>query len=224
MLIGLAATEAKADSTWAMPSGFSTTANPNGAWSWGQSNAAGSLGSFELFPYRTWLLEAPLPLWTVAGGNNQSNASAFINTLSTAYRNVLPGEVDVHPGPDAHKAVMRWTSPLAGAITIVGSFGAGDHGVGIEGNVDVHVITTDGAGTVTGDLFDVLNTPSTQNFNLATTVAVGDTVDFVVGNAGNWYYDATPITVAITPEPATLSLLMLGGLAILRRRRVARRQ
>jgi PEP-CTERM motif len=221
-VIAVAAIQAKADYPWAMPSGFSTTANPNGPWSWGQSDAAGDLGSFELFTNRTMLLEAPLPLWTMPGDNNQNNASAFINTLTTAYRYVQPGEMDVSPGPDLHMAVVRWTSPISGPVTLVGSFGAGDHGSGIEGNVDVHVITTNGAGTVTGDLFDVLNTPSTQPFNLTTTVAAGNTVDFVVGNAGNWYYDSTPITVTITPEPATLSLLALGGLALLRRRAAKR--
>jgi hypothetical protein len=222
VFIAVAAAPAKADNSWAMPSGFSLTANPNGAWSWGQSDAAGSLGSFTPFTYRTMLLEAPLPLWSVPGGTDQNNASAYTNTGTAAWRNVQPGEVDIHPGPDSHTAVMRWTSPIAGAITLVGLFGAGDHGTGIEGNVDVHVITTNGAGTVTGDLFDVLNTPSTQPFNLTTTVAPGNTVDFVVGNAGNWYYDSTPIIVTITPEPATLSLLALGGLALLRRRAAKR--
>jgi len=90
------------------------------------------------------------------------------------------------------------------------------------GNVDVHVIKTNGAGIVTGDLFDVLNTPSTQNFNLTTTVTVGSTIDFDLGNADGWSYDNTPLAATITPEPATLTLLALGGAAVVARRRKAR--
>ena len=44
--------------------------------------------------------------------------------------------------------------------------------------------------------------------------------DITPGYGGDWYYDTNANTIAFTlvPEPATLSLLALGGLAILRRR------
>lgn len=52
--------------------------------------------------------------------------------------------------------------------------------------------------------------------------AVHSTAQFVVNPAGEeGYYDATSVAFDITlvPEPATLSLLALGGLAVLKRRR-----
>jgi hypothetical protein len=216
----LVAAEARAD--WSLPSGYSVARNPNDAWCWGQTSATGSLGTFEPFTLLTSLNGYPtVPLWIMPGHPAQDNACSFINTYSYVFLGTNPGQVAIHPGPDLHQAVMRWTSPISGLISITGAFGAGDHSTGNQGNVDVRVIRTDGSGHVTATLFTVLDTPSTQNFNLSTTVTAGNTIDFVVGNAGNWYYDSTPLDATITPEPATLTLLALGGAAVVARRRRA---
>jgi hypothetical protein len=212
-----AATTALAAGPWTLASGFSTDTNPSGAWSWGQSDAAGDLGSFTAFAWHGTTTDYGMPVWSATTNGYQTGANFWKNTTSSTYAGVLPGEISFHPGSDSHMAVVRWTAPAAGSITVTGAFGAGD-----LGNVDVHVIKTNGAGIVTGDLFDVLNTPSTQNFNLTTTVTVGSTIDFDLGNADGWSYDNTPLAATITPEPATLTLLALGGAAVVARRRKAR--
>jgi hypothetical protein len=64
-------------------------------------------------------------------------------------------------------------------------------------------------------------TQANGTFNLSTTVAVGDTIDFVVYNNGNLDADETAVrgTIGLVPEPGSLVLLSLGGLFALRRRR-----
>jgi Flp pilus assembly protein TadG len=65
----------------------------------------------------------------------------------------------------------------------------------------------------------VWNAVDSGAFNLATTVVPGDTIDFAVYGgyrAGNTPLD---VTISVVPEPATLLLLGLGGLAVIRKRR-----
>ena len=64
-------------------------------------------------------------------------------------------------------------------------------------------------------------TQANGTFNLSTTVAVGDTIDFVVYNNGNLNADETAVRgmIGLVPEPGSLVLLSLGGLFALRRRR-----
>jgi len=57
----------------------------------------------------------------------------------------------------------------------------------------------------------------------AQALTAGDTLDFVVGNAGSYFFDSTPLAVQIAqqlspgdrvPESATLLLVMAGLFAI----------
>jgi hypothetical protein len=184
---------------WEFASAFSTTANPSGAWSWGQSDDKGTPGTFRLFPWHGVTGKEGVPFWTVTGGDNLSNPNIWRNTANRWWYGVPPGEVSFHPGPDKRMAVVRWTAPVTGKILVEASFGAGDTTpVKDEGNVDIHVVKTDGDGRATEVLFRALNTGKAEKVLATTTILAGETIDFDLGNAGLWYYDNTPIAATIT--------------------------
>ncbi|MEM6485573.1 MAG: PEP-CTERM sorting domain-containing protein [Pseudomonadota bacterium] len=62
---------------------------------------------------------------------------------------------------------------------------------------------------------------SSSSFNVSTTLAVGDKIDFIVGSNGGFQGDETALnaTIDVVPEPSSMALLGLGGLCMLRRRR-----
>jgi len=174
---------------------ISSESNPCEGWSWGQSDAKGTLGSFEMFLWhgRT---DDGVPYWTVAGGDGYHNACIARNTTNHVRYGVKPGELAFHPGPDRHLAVVRWTAPMSGTASIWGRFGEGD-----SGTVDVYVLKTDGDGKVTEILFKSLNTAKDEDFKTTAKVFRGETIDFVVGNAGDWTGDSTPLQATIVLEP-----------------------
>jgi hypothetical protein len=198
LAVGVAArpaSGAKATGPWTLAESFSPDANPSGDWSWGQTNVDGALGSFEKFPLH--ILSNGCPAWCVsatADGSQIASACVSKNVLATTLAGIKPGEVAFHPGPDSHKAVVRWTSPIAGPVAISGSFGQGD-----KASVNLYIARTDGKGTVKDTLFTALDTGSTEKFDLNTTVAAGETIDFAIGRADQWDHAGTPLAVVIKP-------------------------
>ena len=137
---------------------------------------------------------------------------------------IQPGEVAMHTGATAdytgtwENITVRWTAPgtvTYPAVQLDGYLGAG-HG----GEREVWVMKNVGTGSeetllhvdpVTGDI----------PISLSAFIAIGDTIDIVQGAGALMSAENSPFFMAITevPEPMTLSLLGLGGLALLRRRR-----
>ena len=175
------------------------SANPSGAWSWGQSDAKGTLGSFDLFPWNGRTADGDVPYWTVAGGAI-NNPNVGRNTTDHVLHGVQPHELAFHPGPDRRLCVVRWTAPQSGSVFVWGCFGAGD-----SGKVDVYVVKTNGDGQATEVLFKALNTPADEPFKVTTRIREGETIDFAVGNAGAWEFDSTPLAATIVLEPDPVS-------------------
>jgi hypothetical protein len=190
MLLAVGTAQAK---IWSLQDDFSTTSNPNGEWSYGHSENGFTL--YTTHNSSTW--------------STSSNEACIWKNLGGTYLGVLPGEVALHPALHGEQSIARWTSPLDGSITVTGTFGAGD-----TGKVDTLIyLTSVGAPQL---LFSVYDTPNSQPFNLKPLVGVGDKLDFIVGCGTDGYAsDNTPLALTITPEPATLSLLALGGLTAL---------
>ncbi|MFA6133844.1 MAG: PEP-CTERM sorting domain-containing protein [Phycisphaerae bacterium] len=202
-----------ASASWSLASDFSATSNPSGAWSYGQ---AASIGSFEIFPWHGTDGSGG-PVWSSRSDFltvTPTLANVWKNTTSTVHYGAQPGQVTLHPMQNESKmAVVRWTSDYDGDATITGSFGQGDYGA-----VGLYIAKTASSGTTT--FFSIPSTDSTLSFNITTSILVGDKIDFLVstgGDGGGW--DTTPLDVTIVPEPATISLLGVAAMGLLRGRR-----
>jgi hypothetical protein len=141
--------------------------------------------------------------------------------LGAAYGS-LADQVGIHPGyqvgsgnPLNTATVIRWTAPGEGTIDIDGVWEAA-----IANKRDLYVIKN---GTeVLQKVLD--NTGSAEVIDLTQTVVMGDTLDFVVGvgSDSGGGADSQSLDLAIevvVPEPVTMTLLGLGSLVLLRRRK-----
>jgi hypothetical protein len=197
--------------TWDVQNDFSGTSNPAGAWSYGWESAPGQ--AFTLY-------NAPIIGWEGSTVWHDSNITAWDNTPGVwknigqdPTNNVQPGEVSLHPGqPAGQYSVVRWTSPVAGTISIAGKFGAGDSGM-------MSYYIYDG----TTSLLKVQNSYADAPFSFTESVSIGSTIDFLIGES--YWYGNTPLYATISnsasvPEPSAMLLLGLGlmGLAGVRNR------
>ncbi len=133
-------------------------------------------------------------------------------------------ELALHPGNGAVPfLVIRWTAGAgeAGIINLSGAIR--DFGSNADG-VTFQIYNQSGISLTGGQLFtDQFNNPGSQAslpFDIETSVAAGDFIDFVVGP--NTYYDgdhsAISITVTAIPEPSAATLGLAGVLIFLTRR------
>lgn len=195
-------------SAWNFANDFSIASNPNGAWAYGIKSPSALGGALTLFPdsgqnasFMFWIDNAHQSLGAPAVAKNVSGGT--INGIA-------PGQGNMHPGPNNEIATVRWQSPGAGSYDVSGKFFAGDGGA-----VDVYVYA-DGVSLlsqtgVTGD----------SPFNFVLNLTSTSVIDFMVGNAGSFFYDSTPLDVFITPvpEPAAIAGLLTASLLLLARRR-----
>lgn len=158
---------------------------------------------FEQLPHFTgheWLLRtAPGGYWTGVGGAHMH-----------------PNGLITYQAPAAeHWAVRRWISDLDAQITITGNVADmdGGHGDGIKAYIFLDDVLLWSQTINDGDLRGV-------DYSIVATVHDGSVIDFAVspGLNSNDLRDLTRFTTVITPEPATILLLGLGALILLRDR------
>jgi len=192
-------TAAPAD-TWDITGGYSGTRNPNGSWSagrkWSPDGASFDLFTHQWGPHNGWYMG------NVGHGGPSMQAPPVIMWAKNN-TNGLPA--------------MRWTCPESDLYTIDCTFTGWDsRGVG----VNVFVVVNNS--TLFTDNIDAhLETASYQSADL--DLAAGDVVDFMIQWDGSVYYETSWTklhgSIETVPEPATMGLLALGGLALMRRRR-----
>jgi tetratricopeptide (TPR) repeat protein len=164
---------------------FSAKKNPNGPWSYGWA-PANKVGGFMLFDTHSQGLEGS-PVFSNKGGNPPS---LWRNFAKQSDYGVAPGEVSLHGGPNNEMTIVRWTSPLTSRVKLSGAFGQGH-----TGSVDAIVAKTASGRTTV--LFSKMNTLTTEPFSFVVEVKAGDKLDFVVGTAGYYAADNTPLSVRI---------------------------
>jgi hypothetical protein len=188
-----------AATTWDVTTDFpGTTNNPNGDWSYGwESYTYPTPGlnftAFDSFGYNPAYNNSPG--WEMTSADR---GSVWKNLYGYVFGAQL-GEFSLSVGPGVCE-VVRWTSPIAGTVTIQGTFGAGDTGA------ESYYIAKDSSATW---VWSKLNTLEKGTFSLTETVAVGTTIDFIVGETN--LFGNTPLAVTINTVPIPGPFLLLGS-------------
>jgi hypothetical protein len=186
---------------------FSSTSNPNGAWSYGWSYGVG--GTFHSDVTNSLAYNGG----SLSGWLGNESGSSYIpyilhngtaSPVTIAFTTYQPGQLALQPGDSNEVGIVRWTAPFSGTFTINATFS----GLSALGDsADVHILhngTSLFSSTVNGS-------PAPAPFSGIQSVLVGDTIDFIVGNeTGNPNEDTTALAAILVPEPTTLSLAGLG--------------
>ena len=171
---------------WNLVAEFKPTKNPNGAWSYGWA-PKGAIGSFKRYSEFS-KSSSGIPIMSTPG-----KSCLGLNTRKVVEYGVAPGELSLHGGEKGDLAIVRWTSPIHGTVKVTGAFGAGN-----SGTVDAYVVKV---GLATPSvLFRKLATGSREPFQLTVRIRKGDKIDFILGTAGSWGSDSTPLSVIIVPK------------------------
>ena len=171
---------------WNLVAEFKPTKNPNGAWSYGWA-AEGAPGSFKRYSGFS-KSSSGIPVTSTPG-----KSCVALNTSKVTEYGVAPGELSMHGGEKGDLAIVRWTSPINGTVKVTGAFGAGN-----SGTVDVYVMKVRLASATA--LFRKLATARTEPFELMVRIRKGEKIDFILGTAGDWSSDSTPLSVVIVPK------------------------
>ena len=190
---------------------FQTTRNSAGVWTYGYCESGGS--GYALVPFDNSEQGSGSTtsaiVWSKTGYNISGTPSAWRNLGSQALYGVGPGQLSIHPGPrpNGDFAIVRFTAPTTSTYTIRGQFFAGDTGqmdgrVVLKGDFDHPLqyfpVTTDGS---------LLDLPPMN-------LAAGDSVDFMVGNNGDFSCGNTPLEISIHDSPAgpeRIAVVLSGG-------------
>ena len=171
---------------------FQAAQNPGPIWTYGYS----STGSSPLILFDTALKDATAnSLWVRTDHMTLNAPSIWFNASSSTQFGVAPGQLSMHPGvtQNGDFAVLRFTALVAARYRISGQFFAGD-----VGSTSAWVIRN---GALTNPLAQFGTTDNSPTFDVTTPLAPGETVDFMVGNNGDFTSDNTPVTVTIVGTP-----------------------
>lgn len=194
--------------SWDLADDYSTTVNPNGAWSFGFSQAVPPLQpptTFTLYdnvgPYTNtsgslfpdmihWHDQGPLP----AVFKNVGLVPLTIETVLT----VQPSVVFFHPGSDNAHSIVRWTAPQDGLYDVQGIFSIFD---GNPHDVKVHVLEN---GTEVFTQLLVSGGVETTTYADVLSLSTGDELEFTLGfGSANYLDDSTGLDLTITRVSGT---------------------
>jgi hypothetical protein len=212
---------ASATTTYDVVSGFTGNANDGSSvWTYGWE-VGPSFSSFVLFDHHnTNCITSGLTCWQSPDpqlfvplvAQNTTNG-----TLVYAYSVVHPTDVlNLHPGGSQDgsatagndiNTVVRFTAPSGGEYHFAGFFEALDtNPTGVQ-------ILAGGTPVAIGGhaVISSLTVGAPTDFAFNRNLFGGQTVDFVVNRAGNYYNDSTGLALTVSvPEPATWGLMIIG--------------
>jgi hypothetical protein len=187
---------------------FSLAANPNGVWSYGwKPSLAGVFTLFTIAGTGTFQNGVPVQMWEFGNGTYLPavlyNATTNTGLEPTDQGTFPPGTLYFVPGYDGSPqnfCVIRFTVPDRGAgayrlESAVRCYLDGDN----SGDTDYHVVVNG------GEVFDEFLAPrSATGYTNVLSLAVGDSVDFMVGRGADGHLYASGLKIQATlSRPAT---------------------
>jgi hypothetical protein len=173
--------------------------NPNGVWTYGYTTTLG--GAFVT--HSQYVTSPNFFDWVtpLAG-----NAPAWGKHI-TNFNGAVAGETVLHGGPNGEYAVLRFTTPVAGAYDVLASW----RGPGDSGDTDLHLLLNSNSGSPLGFTNSTHTSGTIPVSNLL--LNAGDTIDMSLGTLGSFFFDTTPVNLVVTrviPEPSSVLLLSVG--------------
>lgn len=227
---------------WVTPgttgSGTSTGIGPNGAWAFGLDDA----GTERLYDAATDYVwsggdgSAPDNTWYYSGYGSPSNPTPWVAMTEINNPNgldLLNGEPNIQHdnGTTLLPVILRWTAPSAMLVDVSGWLWGAQPGQTTR-MTQFDVTHRDSGGTLISTLVATktysaadgraLGLANNSFDVLGVNVSAGDRIDLVnLRSSGEGAISGVQFTINEIPEPATLSVLVLGTLASLvsRRRR-----
>jgi hypothetical protein len=155
---------------WDVSADFSASQNPSGVWSYGWGADLTDFTLYDKTYYNTGIYS---PFWYYHTDGLTKGPFVWENMLFWSY-GIAPGKVAQHPRSDLW-AKIRWTSPMEGMISVIGTIGQGGGKAG-----DLWIVKNG-----TDVLFSRDETAVNETVNLtmesAVPVSIGTTIDFVHG-------------------------------------------
>ena len=173
---------------------FQITGNASGVWRYGYSVATGPVYAFIPFDNTVDNQAAVRPgiAWSKTGYNTSGTPTAWLNKGTATRYGVPPGAMSLHPGPrpNGDCAILRFVAPRTALYTVRGGFMAGD-----SGRMDGTIVLD---GNFVAPLRSFPECVDTSTFDIGPlAMSIGQTLDFIVGNKGNYGAGNTPISVRI---------------------------
>lgn len=219
-----------ASAQWDLNADFNPSAdvpNPNGDWSYGELDGSGVFTSYYIY-------EGPMEVHgSTVGGRHHDNW----DNKGNVWKNFGPDPFEnwgtfrelgtaMGPGFDYGETCARWTAPADGTY----DFDAMWSGRRLTGSDSMARIRLNGAeifseailgfaGRSINDYTDSFGDNPVVTWSDSIALFAGDTIDMTVVAVGSVASENIGTDLHIIPEPLTMSLLGIGGLALIRRRR-----
>jgi len=156
----------------------------------GRWDHAGGPGIGSVPGVRVWPGDPPREPWVGLNPTSQT-----IRALGITWP---AGHLALHPGPAGEFSAVRWTAPAPGQVQVAATF----TGLAERATTDVHLLHN-GRSLFTG-LLNLKGSPNEVRFQKSLAVALGDTLDCVVGYGnGNYGADTTGLAFSVNTTEKT---------------------
>lgn len=170
---------------------FSAGNNPNGPWSYGYRN---STQLFQPFNQAVGNAYGVTGLYAFSSSALGTEPNIIFNSKNTSvtFKTVQmdPLSIQLHPGPNLEKAVVKWTAPTAGLWQVDANFRGND-----IGGTSTIVSVLQGRGLLFSQAINGYR--ASASYSSAIKLFNGETLDFLVDPNGNYGSDSTGISINI---------------------------